>query len=143
STRATKLLETQAIEADIQPLRVKSPGPGAGIFLLSRYEHGPAGFSALGKKGKPSERVAEDAVNQLLAHHQKQQPVDPFLADQLMLPLLLADGPTIYRTSQVTGHQHTNADLINLFYPDSVRIHGLDDGSGEITVNPIEIAAIT
>jgi RNA 3'-terminal phosphate cyclase (ATP) len=138
TVRATKLLEGERLRSAIEPLRVRSKGPGAGIFLISRYRNGLAGFSSLGKKGKPSERVAEEAVDQLLTHHESQQPVDPYLADQLMLPLLLADGTSMYHTSRVTGHQQTNAALINLFYPGSVEIRDLESGFGEIIINPIE-----
>jgi RNA 3'-terminal phosphate cyclase (ATP) len=86
--------------------------------------------------------VAEEAIGRLLTHFDSRQPIDPHLADQLMLPLLLADGASSYRTSQVTGHQSTNADLINQFYPDSVKIRRLENGIGEITINPIDIPAL-
>jgi RNA 3'-terminal phosphate cyclase (ATP) len=140
--RARNLLDRAGIKSDIRPRRVSSRGPGAGLFLIAHYENIDAGFSSLGKKGKPSEHVAKEAVDQMLKHHSSGMPIDPHLADQLMLPLLLASGPSRYLTSRVTQHQETHADLINLIYPGSVHIRPQKTGTGEVVVNPVDIQAV-
>jgi RNA 3'-terminal phosphate cyclase (ATP) len=140
--RARNLLYRAGIQSAIQPRRVSSRGPGAGLFLIAHYENIDAGFSSLGKKGKPSEQVAKEAVDLMLKHHGSGRPVDPYLADQLMLPLLLAPSPSRYLTSHVTQHQETHADLINNFYPGSVHIRPHKAGLGEVVVNPIDIQAV-
>ncbi len=41
--------------------------------------------------------------------------VDPHSADQLVLPLALADGPSAFTVSRVTSHLLTNIDVIRRF----------------------------
>lgn len=112
SDRARSLLGDRVTRPDVQPLRVTGAGPGAGIFLTAEYEHVSAGFMALGQKGKPSEEVAEEAVEALIAFHESEGVVDRHLGDQLLLPAALAEGTTTYRTERVTSHLLTARRLI-------------------------------
>ncbi|MEM8709882.1 MAG: RNA 3'-terminal phosphate cyclase, partial [Planctomycetota bacterium] len=48
-------------------------------------------------------------------------PVDPHLADQLMLPMALFSGGR-FRCTTVTEHSRTNAEVINRFLPGAVSI---------------------
>ena len=52
--------------------------------------------------------------------------VDEYLADQLLLPLAFANGPSQFRTARVTLHLLTNAEILQAFLPIRVQI----DGSG-------------
>lgn len=110
--RARALLESRLGRPQIEPLRVTGAGRGAGIFLTAEYEHTTAGFAALGKKGKPSEEVAEEAVDRLLTFHGAGGVVDRHLGDQLLLPAALAGGITTYRTERVSSHLLTVRLLI-------------------------------
>lgn len=113
--RARSMLEHLDARFAVRPKRVTGAGPGAGIFLTAEYEHARAGFAGHGKKGKPSETVAEEACEAVLAHHQSGAPVDIHLADQLLVPLALAAGRSEFRTSRVTEHLRTNANVILYF----------------------------
>lgn len=115
--RARSLLNQAGLRADLQPMVTRGTGPGAGIFLVVDYEHVRAGFSAYGRKGVPSEQVAEEACRELLAHHESGAPVDPHLADQLLLPMALAEGTSRFVTSAVTGHLLTNLTVVRAFFP--------------------------
>lgn len=44
-----------------------------------------------------------------------QAAVDPQSADQILLPLALAEGRSIYTVSQITDHLRTNAVTISAF----------------------------
>lgn len=122
--RARNLLVRAGLKADLQPLVTRGAGPGAGIFLVVEYEHIRAGFSAYGRKGVPAEQVAEEACRELLAHHESGAPVDPHLADQLLLPMALAAGTSRFITSAITGHLLTNLTVIQAFLPIQVRVDG-------------------
>ncbi|MCS7283508.1 MAG: RNA 3'-terminal phosphate cyclase [Anaerolineae bacterium] len=122
--RARNLLVRAGLKADLQPLVTRGAGPGAGIFLVVEYEHIRAGFSAYGRKGVPAEQVAEEACRELLAHHESGAPVDPHLADQLLLPMALAAGTSRFVTSAITGHLLTNLTVIQAFLPVQVRVDG-------------------
>lgn len=134
SSRATNVLKQARLPASITPERVRSAGPGAGIFLTAHYAQSVAGFSALGRQGKPSDAVADEACEALLTHHIDGAPVDPHLADQILLPLALAEGRSVYRTSQVTQHLLTNADVIRAFIDAEIVIDGGEGEPGTVAV---------
>lgn len=118
ANRAINLLD--AIEAidvplDIRPVRTRSVSTGAGIFLAAEYENGQAGFGVLGRRGMPSEEVAERAVTPLLIFHDSGAAVDERLMDQLILPLALAEGPSVVSTSAITRHLRTNIEVVRAF----------------------------
>ena len=60
------MLKDLDIQSRIEAVHVEATGPGAGIFLFAEYEHSLGGFTAYGRKGLPSEQVAEMACNDLL-----------------------------------------------------------------------------
>ncbi len=115
ANRAANLLQQGHLRAEIKPVRGRGIAPGAGIFLTAEYEHSRAGFSALGSRGIPAERVAEKAVRELLDFHAQAEPVDPFLGDQLLLPLALSAQTSEYRVARVSQHLKTNAWVIEQF----------------------------
>jgi RNA 3'-terminal phosphate cyclase (ATP) len=113
--RAENLLQEANLKARVQPLRERGIGPGAGIFLTAEYEHSRAGFSAIGRPGLASEKVAEMACQELLDFHETGAPVDVHLADQLLLPLALASQASQYRVAEISLHLTTNAWVIEKF----------------------------
>ena len=104
----------------IEPRREKGVGPGAGIFLWLPQ----GGFSALGRPGLPSERVAEAAVAEALSFVDNTAMVDRHLADQLLLPLALAHGQARYTTDHLTLHTVTNAELLRRWLDTTINISG-------------------
>lgn len=135
--RASKVLRDAGLRVEIIPQRVRCKGAGAGLFLTAEYEHGLAGFSALGKKGKPSEVVADEACHDLLSHHASGAPVDKHLADQLLLPLALAEGRSQFRTAQISRHLLTNAHIIRQFIPARIEIEGAEGEPGTVVVEGV------
>ena len=129
--RATNLLREAGFKCQIQPIRKRGPAAGAGIFLTAEYECGMAGFSALGRKGKAAERVAEEACRDLIRHHQAgdESPVDPLLADQLILPLAVAKGDSVFRTSQITQHALTNIHVVESFLQTAIQVERRGDAA--------------
>lgn len=121
--RATNLLEGHIeAELDIRPLRTRSVSTGAGLFLTVEYANGRGGFGCLGVKGMPAEAVAERAVTDLLSFHESDAAVDQHLADQLIIPLALAQGPSILRTDAITPHCETNIAVVRAFIPRTIRV---------------------
>jgi RNA 3'-terminal phosphate cyclase (ATP) len=135
--RARSLLAEAGIQAQIEPLRVRAACAGAGIFLTAEYEHVPAGFSALGAKGKPSETVAEEAVAALLTHRDSGAALDEHLADQLVLPLALAGGESKFSVERASRHLTTNAWVMEQFKMSNVKFQ-TSSGESQVTtlVNP-------
>ncbi len=115
ASRAENLLKEAKIKTDIQPGKMRGIAPGAGITLVAEYDRSLAGFSALGKLGLAAEKVAEMAVEELLAFHSTGAPVEEHLADQLLLPAALATDASEYRVAEVSLHLTTNAWVIEQF----------------------------
>jgi RNA 3'-terminal phosphate cyclase (ATP) len=113
--RARASLRDLGVAVDIEPLRVTAACPGAGIFLIADYEPLAASFSAYGRLGRPSEAVADQAVGALREHHASGAAVELHLADQLLLPLSFAAGPSQFTVPRATGHLLTNAWTIGQF----------------------------
>lgn len=134
--RARALLEGAGIACRIAPERVRATSPGAGIFLSARYEGIVAGFSALGAPGKPSEIVAEEAAQALIAHRDSGAVLDAHLSDQILLPATLALGPSQFSVERITRHLETNAWVLGQFGATDVRIERRPDGTGLVSVIP-------
>lgn len=133
ASRAENLLRQARLNAQVQARRERGIAPGTGIFLTAEYERSRAGFGALGRLGLPAERVAELAVRELLEFHATDMPVDPYLGDQLLLPLALGSQVSQYRVARITPHLRTNAWAIAQF--GLARIE-LDETSHLVTVTP-------
>lgn len=115
ANRAENLLREAGLKVNIKALREKGVAPGAGIFLTAEYENSLTGFGGLGRLRITSEEVAEIACKQLLRFHQSGAPVDEYLADQLLLPAVLASDESQYKVAEVSTHLTTNAAIIAQF----------------------------
>ncbi len=136
--RANRLLREAGLPDEVEAILAESPGPGAGIFLVAEYAHIRAGASAYGKKGVPAEKVAEEAVAELVAFHRSNAAVDPHLADQLILPLALSAGASRFTTSRITGHLLTSVWVACHFVGDRFEVRGEEGEPGEVIVHPVE-----
>jgi RNA 3'-terminal phosphate cyclase (ATP) len=89
--------------------------PGSSILVYSALDFGPFnGGDSIGELGKRAETVGAEAVERFAASALASAPVDPFLADMLVLPLSLANGRSRYRVSRVTTHLETNLHVARL-----------------------------
>lgn len=112
-------------DTKISMLDMPSPVKGTFVLLLATFDpSGSACFTALGAPGKPAEQVADEAVDELLGFLKTDGCVDQYLADQLLLPLLVVPGDATFRTSKVTPHLLTNAHVIHQFVPNRITIDG-------------------
>jgi RNA 3'-phosphate cyclase len=103
--------------------------PGSLVFIW-----GPqAGFTALGARGKPAEQVADEAVEACLAFRARGAAVDRHLADQILIYLALAKGPSRFTTEAVTSHLLTNVWVIEQFIGPTFEINGALGERGEIS----------
>ena len=106
-------LRLDAVAVRIEPL----PGEvGPGNAVLIRYRAGElVGLvTAFGEPGKSAERVAQEAAREAKLLARSRAPVDPHLADQLILPLALGRGGA-FVTNAVTEHARTQAEVLRRF----------------------------
>jgi RNA 3'-terminal phosphate cyclase (ATP) len=132
--RALHGLGEQGAPCRVEIEHLRAPSKGSLLLLLADFEHTQACFFALGAPGKPAEQVADEALAELLEFLASDSPVEPHMADQLLLPLACAAGRSVLRTSRITDHQVTNAAIIREFLPVDLEIEGKPGESGIIRV---------
>jgi RNA 3'-terminal phosphate cyclase (ATP) len=133
--QALRRLKSQAI-TKIETASLEAPSPGTFLILAAEFAHTRFCTFALGKKGKPAEKVADEAVDALEAFLASGAVVDRYLADQLLLPLATAAGPSALRTEAVTQHLLTNAAVIQAFLPIAIDIEGEQGAPGFVRIHP-------
>jgi RNA 3'-phosphate cyclase len=110
-------------------------GPGTVLAVVLETEPVPPLFFALGSRGKPAERVADAAVDQALAYFRAAPAaVDARSADQLVLPLALAEEPSIFTVTEVTSHLLTNTIVIRHFLERDIGCEGAEGGPGLVRI---------
>lgn len=121
---------------DIRNIQLPSRFKGTVMLLLAEFEHSQCCYFGLGAPGKRAEIVADEAVDALEEFMTSDGVIDQYLADQLLLPLAFASGPSTLRTSKVTQHLLTNAEIIKIFLPIDIIVQGRINSSGLVTVIP-------
>ena len=130
--QALARLRARHLKAEIATPAAPSPGPGTMLFLVAEYEHVSAGFAGYGRLRYPAEKVADDACDAFEAHLRGGGALDPHAADQMLLPLALVPGASIYTTSAVTRHLLTNAWVIRQFVQREILIEGSEGEPGRV-----------
>jgi RNA 3'-terminal phosphate cyclase (ATP) len=128
-----RIQEELNLEADIKILYdTPSNGPGSFLLLLAEYEKTIAGFSSLGKKGKPAEKIADEAVDDLKNYLSSEGCIDPHLADQLVPFMALTKRNSSFTTTQLTDHLLTNLWVIGHFLQIRVEKQGEMGKTGRV-----------
>jgi len=92
-------------------------GQGGALVLWAETDAGLVGADSLAERGKPSERVGEEAAASLRAEVESRATLDLRAADQLLIYLARANGPSDFRVRSVSGHMETMMWLIPQFVP--------------------------
>jgi len=114
---------------------------GTAVFIWAQFENTFAGFTALGEKGVPAERVGREAADDVARFMESAGAIDEHLADQLLVPAALlaagklgevSPGTTRFTTSRVTNHLTTHAWVLEAFLPVKIEV----DAQGTVEVRP-------
>ncbi|MBI5741072.1 MAG: RNA 3'-phosphate cyclase [Nitrospirae bacterium] len=122
------------LAANIDVIEVPSFGQGTFVFLRGEYENALSGFSSLGERGKPAEKVGREAATSFKDHHDTHACLDPHLADQIVIYLGLAGGKSVFTTSRITQHLLTNLWVIEKFLKIKYEVEGAPDSEGRVTI---------
>jgi RNA 3'-terminal phosphate cyclase (ATP) len=79
--------------------------------------------------------VGEEAAREFLDYWGSAAPLDPHLADQVVLYLSLCAEGSVFTTSCITRHLLTNLRVIGLFHEFRSRVEGKPGGPGRVTIN--------
>lgn len=121
-------------KVEMELLQVPTPGQGTFLFLRVEAEHGMAGFTALGARGKRAEAVGCEAAEEFLRYYGTDTALDPHLADQIVLYLSLCNEGSEFSTSCITGHLLTNLWVLGLFRKLSYEIDGEPGCPGRVRI---------
>jgi RNA 3'-terminal phosphate cyclase (ATP) len=126
--QARRLKERLGQDLPVEELQAPAQDPGSFVFLW-----GPrAGFSALGARGKPAEKVADEAADEFFRFQQRRAAIDRHLADQILLYLAQADGPSTLAVEEITLHLLTNLWVIEQFLGPLFQVEGARGEPGKI-----------
>jgi RNA 3'-phosphate cyclase len=115
--RIQELLQMRKMEAFYDLEEGTAIGQGNLVFIAARKGPAAAGFSALGAKGKPAERVAEEVARAFFSFLDSGAAVDEHLGDQLLPYLALASGRSVLLVQGLSSHLRTNLWVVNQFLP--------------------------
>lgn len=108
--------EQRRLETEWDIVELTATSPGAFLQVEAVFENGRAAFGFLAERGLRAEVLGERAMRKLLRFlGDEEAAVDPWLADQLAVPLALAGGGGRLVTSEVTSHLETVASVLRAF----------------------------
>jgi RNA 3'-terminal phosphate cyclase (ATP) len=131
-----KTLKGYGVPVEYELRALKSHGAGAAIVLTAECAVGMGGWTALGERGKPMERVAEEVLRGFQRWYAGVGATDEHLADQLALPCALIPAVSRWTTHEATEHLRTVLWLIQQFVPIEATLEPYADGSTLITMRP-------
>ena len=117
-------------------------GPGSGIVVYVEVDNATRlGGDALGERGKPAERVGEEAALKLLEDYETGMAFDRHMGDMLIPYMFLASGESRAGVSKITMHLLTAIEVAKLFIPEaSVNVQGDLDRPGVVVVRGISFS---
>lgn len=111
--KAEELLSEHLDDVSIRYKYRDTLSTGSVVVLYAKYGKTVIGGDAIGERGKPSEKVASEAVRSLLRN--REGAVDRYAGDQLIPFLALLGGEL--RVPKITDHIKTNIKVVEQFFP--------------------------
>lgn len=136
-SQVQRLLPPVKIALDTIHRQYPASRPGNALFLQADFGSIQAGFTSLGERGKPAEKVAKSLVKEFHKFWKTNAAVEEHLADQLLLPLAFASGVSSYQVANISQHLLTNAHILQLFRDVNIAISGQEGESGTVTISTV------
>ncbi len=114
-------------------IQYKEYGPGNVLSIFAESDLLTEVFTGFGQKNIRAERVATKTVEQVRKYVKAGVAVGPYLADQLLVPLILAGGGH-YLTCKPTEHTLTNIQVIKQFYEKEIVVSHLSERVWKIEI---------
>jgi len=122
---AKELLEREGlgpVEIDLEWYpRDRDPhlGPGSGIVLWAITERSVLGGDSLGARGKPAERVGEEATRKLVEDLKTGMALDRHMSDMIVPYLALSCEEATAGGSRLTMHAWTHVHVVRKILPEA------------------------
>jgi RNA 3'-terminal phosphate cyclase (ATP) len=132
--QACDILRQHDLLNEIEILKMPARGKNTMLLLLGEFEYSKCCYFSLGARGKPAETVAREAAQAFLKFLNTSGVFDEYLADQLLIPLALAQGPSEFKTPVVTQHLLTNLSVIQNFINAEIKVEGKLGEEGRVKI---------
>ncbi|MBI2883587.1 MAG: hypothetical protein HYY11_06755, partial [Candidatus Methylomirabilis oxyfera] len=135
SDRIRRRLADVGSTVDIEIAELDADCTCDSLCVWAEFEQTRGGFGALGERGKPAERVADEAIEALLDFLADDAAAESHLADQFALFMALANGRSVLTTARVSRHLLTNLWTIQQFLPIEILLEGRLGEPGRLTID--------
>jgi RNA 3'-terminal phosphate cyclase (ATP) len=136
---AKKTLKEHGYKTLIKPV-VAEPtplSPGSLICLWAEGKNVYLGADSLGARGKPAEVVGKEAADKLIQEIGSGAHLDQHTTDHMILPLSLAEGESVIKSSLITLHTLTAIEIAKIFTGAKFQVIGNMGETGIIKVKGI------
>jgi RNA 3'-terminal phosphate cyclase (ATP) len=134
--RARAGVQAAGVRPSVHLVELEALSPGTVVAITGVFDETRTVASALGARGKPAETVGEEAATAFRFFLERTGAVDAFMADQLVLPLVLARGSSEFTTVRVTEHLKTNVAVIRSFLDRRIDVEGEIGTVGTVKIGP-------
>lgn len=129
-----RLAANAGLEIDAEARQAESGRAGLHVTVWAEYERGCGGGGAMGGRGVPAEALAQAAFAETTAFMETDACLDAYLADQVLLPLVLAPEPSAFRVSKLTQRFLTAVWVVKRFTPIRLTVRGSENHAGLVTI---------
>ncbi len=123
------------LEIEITEERAPAFSPGSLAFCWVEGPGRYAGSTGLGARGKPAEKVGQEASTELIRFLESGSQVDEHLSDQLVPLAALAEGESRWSTSRLTRHLETNLWVVSRFGLGRSKVEENSTGTCNLRIN--------
>jgi len=129
-----RLAHFSGLKMRVEAQDVAGSSPGAVVTIWAEFDHGFGGVAVLGARGVRVETVAQGAFEAISTFLASEATVDAYLADQMLLLGVLAEGRTTFTVPRLTQRLLTMIWVIKQFSPIHVTVTGTEGRSGSVTI---------
>lgn len=129
-----RLAQNSGLEIETEARVVEAAKPGVHVTVWAEYERGQGGGAAMGGRGVQAESLAQAAFAETMAFMESDACLDAYLADQCLLPLVLAEGPSAFKVSKLTQRFLTAVWVVKRFTPIRLTVRGSENHPGLVTI---------
>jgi RNA 3'-terminal phosphate cyclase (ATP) len=128
-----QLWESQRLEPQVEVAPLSAPSPGTVLVVEIEFERTKAVLVTVGERRLPPDAVGIALARRVLKFLEGEAAVDPFLPDQLAVPLALGKGGGAVSTSELRPGLERVVEVLNAFGC-AARIEGRIGGPGVLEV---------
>jgi len=134
ASHLTHLAQNAGMKLHVDNVDLEAPARGVFVTAWARYERGLGGGTAMGSTSLRAETVAQTAFQELFTWMAGNSTTDPFLADQILLPLVLAETSSTFTVSRLTQRFLSIVWVVKQFTPIHITVRGAENGQGTVTI---------